>query len=156
MTNVFQTWKLCSTARFISTIAKSFQREVGLFVSRPIRFATGCQRKQSQRHQLNRCIYNNKITFLVSLRIIKNRSSYELTKKSILNANDLTSPSNVTKFPTTQRQPQGKHQCKINLCPTLSILGLSRSWHLSIIRTRYAWKMCSNYPGIKLEPLLGT
>ena len=152
MTNVFQTWKLCNTARFISTIAKSFQREVGLFVSRPIRFATGCQRKQSQGYQLNRCIYNNKIT----LRINQNRSSCELKKKSIPNANDLTSPSNVTKFPTKQRQPQGKHQCKKNLCTTLSILGLSRSWHFSIIRTRYAWKMCSNYPGIKLEPVLGT
>ena len=28
--------------------------------------------------------------------------------------------------------------------------------HFSIIQTHYAWKMCSNYPGIKLEPVLGT
>ena len=28
--------------------------------------------------------------------------------------------------------------------------------HFSIIQTHYAWKMCSNYPGIKLEPALGT
>ena len=28
--------------------------------------------------------------------------------------------------------------------------------HFSIIQTRFAWKMCSNYPGIKLEPALGT
>ena len=26
----------------------------------------------------------------------------------------------------------------------------------SIIQTHYAWKMCSHYPGIKLEPALGT
>ena len=28
--------------------------------------------------------------------------------------------------------------------------------HFSIIHSRCAWKMCSNYPGIKLEPALGT
>ena len=28
--------------------------------------------------------------------------------------------------------------------------------HFSIIQSHYAWKMCSNYPGIKLEPALGT
>jgi len=28
--------------------------------------------------------------------------------------------------------------------------------HFPIIQTHYAWKMCSNYPGIKLEPALGT
>ena len=28
--------------------------------------------------------------------------------------------------------------------------------HFSIIQTHNAWKMCSNYPGIKLEPALGT
>ena len=28
--------------------------------------------------------------------------------------------------------------------------------NFSVIQTHYAWKMCSNYPGIKLEPALGT
>ena len=28
--------------------------------------------------------------------------------------------------------------------------------HFLIIQSHYAWKMCSNYPGFKLEPALGT
>ena len=28
--------------------------------------------------------------------------------------------------------------------------------HFSIIQSHFAWKICSNYPGIKLEPALGT
>ena len=28
--------------------------------------------------------------------------------------------------------------------------------HFSIIQIHYAWKMCANYPGIKLEQALGT
>jgi len=28
--------------------------------------------------------------------------------------------------------------------------------HFWIIQSHYAWKMCSNYTGIKLEPALGT
>ena len=28
--------------------------------------------------------------------------------------------------------------------------------HISIIQTHYSWKICSNYPELKLEPALGT
>ena len=41
-----QTWKLYNTARLISTKALSFQREEKLFVSSPIRFATGYESKR--------------------------------------------------------------------------------------------------------------
>lgn len=44
-----QTWKLYNTARLISTKALSFQREEKLFVSSPIRFATGYESKKENK-----------------------------------------------------------------------------------------------------------
>ena len=46
-----QTWKLYNTARLISTKALSFQREEKLFVSSPIRFATGYESRKENKWQ---------------------------------------------------------------------------------------------------------
>lgn len=63
-----QTWKLCITATLISTIARSFQREALLLVSRPIRCATGFGREQEK----------TKSRLENSLMCVKNRIETEL------------------------------------------------------------------------------